>query len=298
MSVTFEVERVDHLSPTEFTERYVRRRRPVLISGGLNGCSAMSQWNLDYLRQCAGDRNVVVKNWGAAGIEVSKVRLRSYVDSLERYEYRRADGGPMDLHRPAYLHDIPLTSVLPQAANDLAQFPADFFPEWYGANWTCFAQLFLGPSESVTPLHFDCLLTHNLFFQLIGRKKFTLIPHEQLAYCYPHSWRWCRVDADSPDFEKYPLYRKANPVEVIVEPGDVLYMPPGMLHHVRSVDCALSFNVDWHTKDSAVRGVLAIMRGMPAKNLYYNSILMLGLWTGLSSRRLLPFYQSYLNYVS
>nr|WP_246659850.1 MULTISPECIES: cupin domain-containing protein [Methylosinus] len=89
-----------------------------------------------------------------------------------------------------------------------------------------------------------------------------------------------------------------NPTEVVVEPGDVLYMPPGVLHHVRSLDCAFSFNVDWHTKASALRGALAFARGMPAKNVYYNMIIAFGLWSGVSAKRLLPYYRPYLNYVS
>ncbi|OAI29981.1 transcription factor jumonji [Methylosinus sp. R-45379] len=295
MSIAFCVDRVDQLSPDEFVEGYVRLRRPVVISGGLKKCVAFVSWNLDYLRRRAGDRNVVLKKWGPSGICLDHSRLRDYVDALEAYESR---GNSAIAQQPAYLHDVPLTSILPDAGADLRGFPANFFPLWYGVEWPTFAQLFLGPSGSVTPLHFDCLLTHNLFFQVAGRKKFTLLPREQIKYCYPYNWRWCEIDVEKPDYNRYPLYRLANPTEVVVEPGDVLYMPPGTLHHVRSLDCALSFNVDWHTKDSALRGALSFLRGMPTKNIYYNMIVAFGLWSGASTKRLLPYYRSYLNYVS
>lgn len=297
MSVAFQVDRLDRLSPDDFIERYVRLRRPVVVSGGLRDCVAHRLWNLDYLRQRAGDRNIVLKQWDDTGIHLSRARLADYIDSLECFEFRRKDDAVTE-QMPAYLHDVPLTSILPRAAVDLEGFPTDFFPGWYGRAWTNFAQLFLGPSGSVTPLHFDCLMTHNLFFQVIGRKRFTLIPHEQIEYCYPYGWRWCEVDVENPDYDRHPLYRMASPTEVVVEPGDVLYLPPGALHHVRSLDCALSFNVDWHTKTSALQGALAFMRGMPAKNVYYNAIIAFGLWSGVSTKRLLPYYRSYLNYVS
>ncbi|MBG0811169.1 cupin-like domain-containing protein [Methylosinus sp. H3A] len=295
MSVAFEVDRLDRLSPDEFVENYVRLRRPVVVSDGLRRCAAPSLWNLEHLRRCAGDRNIVLKDWGASGIRLDRALLGDYVDALELYESR---GDTATAQKPAYLHDVPLTSILPDAGVDLEGFPANFFPSWYGAEWPTFAQLFLGPSGSVTPLHFDCLLTHNLFFQVMGRKKFTLLPHEQIEYCYPYNWRWCEVDVEKPDYDRHPLYRLAKPTEVVVEPGDILYMPPGALHHVRSLDCALSFNVDWHTKDSALRGALSFLRGMPAKNIYYNMIVAFGLWSGVSTKRLLPYYRSYLNYVS
>ena len=79
---------------------------------------------------------------------------------------------------------------------------------------------------------------------------------------------------------------------------DMLDIPPGMLHHVRSLDCALSFNVDWHTKDSALAGLIAARRGMPAKNVYFNAVIALGLWSGVPAKALLPYYRSYLDYVS
>ncbi|WP_166144122.1 cupin-like domain-containing protein [Methylosinus sp. RM1] len=296
MTMAFRVDRLDQLSPDEFVENYVRLRRPVVVSGGLKGCAAFSLWNLDHLRRRAGDRNVILKKWGPSGICLDQALLGDYVDALELYESRRESDSTAQ--RPAYLHDVPLESILPDAGADLEGFPADFFPAWYGAEWSTFAQLFLGPSGSMTPLHFDCLLTHNLFFQVLGRKKFTLLPHEQIEYCYPYNWRWCAVDVERPDCIRHPLYRRANPTELVVEPGDVLYMPPGVLHHVRSLDCAFSFNVDWHTKASALRGALAFARGMPAKNVYYNMIIAFGLWSGVSAKRLLPYYRPYLNYVS
>jgi hypothetical protein len=116
--------------------------------------------------------------------------------------------------------------------------------------------------------------------------------------CYRSNWRWFEVDVEEPDYARHPLYRSATPAEVVVGPGDVLYIPPGTLHHVRGLDCALSFNVDWHTKDSALAGLNAARRGMPWKNVYYNAIIAFGLWSGVSARALLPCYRSYLNYVS
>jgi len=298
MPVEYKIDRRKRLEPGEFANAYVKRRQPVLIRGALNGCPALSRWSLDYLRLRAGRQQVLLKEWSPSGIQTVPKSLDAYINSLEHYEARLQAGEAMATQRPAYLHDVPLTSILPEANSELESFPSDYFPVWYRAEWWKFAQLFLGPSHSFTPLHFDCLLTHNLFFQINGRKRFVLIPREQLKYCYPHHWRWCKVDVEEPDYDHYPLYRLANPAEVIVEPGDALYLPPGTLHHVRSLDCALSFNVDWHTKGSALKGALACVRGMPWKNVYYNAVISFGLWGGLSANRLLPFYRSYLNYVS
>lgn len=292
------VDTVLHLTSAEFAERYVAKNRPVLIKRALADTTAFKTWTFDYLRQQSGDTSVLVKDWGPNGeILTRDSKIGVYLDEIEEYEGRRATGND-DARKPAYLHDAPLASLFPQAASDLAGFPPDFFPDWYRSNWADFAQCFLGPSGSYTPLHFDCLLTHNLFFQLRGRKCFTVLDYDQRGYCYIHDWRWSAVNPEAPNFDVHPLFLHARPQQVIVEPGDVFFMPSGMLHHVRSLDAAMSFNVDWHTKSSAVRGVLAVMQGMPMKNVYYNALIAFGLWTRVPPNRILPYYRSYLNYVS
>jgi hypothetical protein len=292
------VDIVERLDAAEFAEFYVARRRPVLIKGALNNTSAFANWSFAQVRRDAGDKSMLLKDWGPNGeILTREMRVDAYLDDIDRYEAQRTTGDA-SVVRPPYLHDVPLTRIFPDAATALAGFPEEFFPKWYGADWSAFAQFFLCPSTSVTPLHFDCLLTHNLFFQLRGRKRFIVLEHAQRDKCYVHDWRWCAVDPEAPDVAKHPLYQLATPHQILVEPGDVFFMPSGMLHHVRSLDASMSFNVDWHTRDSAVDGVLAALRGMPLRNVYYNLVVAFGLWTGVSSRSLMPFYKNYLSYVS
>lgn len=296
MSKSYRVEEVTELSPERFKQEFVAERRPVVLRGALKLTRASSEWTVEGLRRRRERDVVTLKEWSASGIKVTKMQLGDYLDQLIGYERDVRDGSPSAA--PAYLHDVPLTSLFDDAATDLAAFPAEFFSSWYGGEWMKFAQMFLGPTGSLTPLHFDCLLTHNLFFQVWGQKRFTLFPYEDLKKCYPYDWRWCRIDVERPDYEAYPLFREANGAEVVVGPSDMLYMPPGTLHHVRSLDCALSFNVDWHTKDSALSGILALARGMPLKNVYYNALIALGVWGGLPRDRVLHYYRPYLSYIS
>jgi len=296
------VERRENLSAISFFTDFVAKGRPVVVPKALKHCRALSCWSVDHLHKVAGSRIVKLKQGlnekGVVGLKTITSSLSGYLDQLAHFETGLQRNEVSAKERPPYLHDLPLLSVLPEAANDLDGFPSGYFPEWYRADWLKFAQFFLGPSHSLTPLHFDCLLTHNLFFQVRGRKRFILLRHDQLPYCYRYKWRWCEVDAENPDFMRHPLYRKAQVQECIVEPGDMLYMPPGMLHHVRSLDCSMSFNVDWHTRGSAIQGMLALRRGMPIKNVYYNAVIVVGQCTGQPVCRVLPWYRSYLNYVS
>ena len=296
------IDRRENLSTESFFTHYVAKNRPVLVPGALRNCLALSQWNVEYLRNISGDRTVTLKQGlndeGVAKLKTVTTRLNDYLDQVEVFESQLQRKEVLAMDRPPYLHDLPLLSVLPNAAKDLEGLPSGYFPRWYQSDWIKYAQFFFGPSHSLTPLHFDCLLTHNLFFQVKGRKRFILLQHDQLSSCYRYKWRWCEVNAENPDFIRHPLYREAKIQECIVEPGDMLYMPAGMLHHVRSLDCSMSFNVDWHTCNSAIRGVLALKQGMPVKNVYYNAVIALGQSIGLSATQVLPWYRSYLNYVS
>jgi hypothetical protein len=296
------IDRRENLSPKDFFHGYVTQGRPVVVPGALKRCPALTGWTFEKLRQVSGQRTVRLKQGlteeGVAGLKTQCSDLNNYLMQLESYEARLSCNEASIEDRPPYLHDVPLLHILPDAADDLDEFLVDYFPTWYRADWLQFAQFFLGPKHSLTPLHFDCLLTHNLFFQIAGRKRFILLDHDQLPLCYRYRWRWCAVDAENPDWARHPLYQQATVRECIVEAGDMLYLPPGTLHHVRSLDCSISFNVDWHTRDSAVKGVAAAARGMPLKNVYYNALVALGQTTGISARRILPWYRSYLNYVS
>ena len=209
-----------------------------------------------------------------------------------------ASEGGLEIERPLYCHDIPIFEIAKDLIDDVRGVDAAFLPSWYRQAWWKYAQFFMSPTSSVTPLHFDTLLTHNMFFQVYGKKEFIIMPHSASNYCYRHKWRWFQVDPTKPDLQSFPEYQKAHVQKVILEAGDVLYMPPGTLHHVTTIDASISFNVDFHTPKSALKSFSGLLRGMPKENAYYNFILFLGLIFKVPSNRLFPYYRSYLNYIS
>jgi ribosomal protein L16 Arg81 hydroxylase len=48
---------------------------------------------------------------------------------------------------------------------------------------------------------------------------------------------------EAPDLEKFPEFAKATPMDVILGPGDFIYIPSRTWHYVRSltVSCSLNF---------------------------------------------------------
>ncbi|MFW6012138.1 MAG: cupin-like domain-containing protein [bacterium] len=294
---TTSVERRKRLSAEDFYGEFVDKK-PLVIEGIVDGWRAFDLWKPDYFEEIAGDVRVKVKRGDLTRGLVDFLPLAEYLRRVEAYEERRRRGeaGPED--RPAYLHDVPMLAMADQLVQDVEPFPVEYLPRWYRERWWLFSQFFYGPTHSLTPLHFDTLETHNIFFQVTGRKRFLMVPPSDRDKCYIFKWRWSEVDAEQPDLDRHPRFRDAQVIEAVVGPGEILYMPPGTLHHVRSLDPAISFNIDWQTPRSALRGVAALTRGMPLKNVYYNSVAALGLWTRLPSKVLFPLYKSYLDYVS
>ena len=88
--------------------------------------------------------------------------------------------------------------------------------------------VWLGAGRPVTHAHYDT--SHNVFVQVVGRKLFTLWPPSSLGALniYPtrHSMHrqssWADPPADAP----------ADRLEVLLEAGDALYLPPFYAHHV------------------------------------------------------------------
>ncbi|MET1074477.1 MAG: cupin-like domain-containing protein [Umezawaea sp.] len=284
------------LSAEEFRAEYAGRK-PVVIRGAVADMPAVSTWSADHLGAVAPDQEVRIKVGTVSEGRTGVVRLADYARELSEWEAKAAevdDPGPP----PGYLHDVPLLSMLPELRRDLEPFPVEYFPPFFREEWWKFTQFFVGPSRALTPLHFDTLLTHNLFFQVHGSKRFVMVPDAERAKCYPHSWRWASVDPEAPDLERHPDFRDATVLTCDVEAGDIFYMPPGTLHKVTSLSASISFNIDWHDRASALRGITAVRHGMPLRNLRYNLLFALGVVAGLPRGLVLPGLRSYYSYIS
>ncbi|MBD2677474.1 MULTISPECIES: cupin-like domain-containing protein [Nostoc] len=293
MIISSAIERRYKPSTDEFKKSYVELGKPVIISGVISNWSGFDKWSLKYLKKISPSLNIYAKRFSNKEIEICRLTMKKYIELIESYE-KYPENHPL----PPYCHDLPLFSLIPSLIEDVKPFPFEYLPEWYWYKWWRYCQFFLGSSNSITPLHFDCLLTNNIFFQIAGRKQFTILLPEDAKYCYRQGWRWFGVNPENPDFNKYPDYKNARPITFIVNPGEILYMPPGTLHHVRSLDMSISFNIDWHTQKSSLTALAAIKKGMPVQNVYYNWLLTMGLVFKVPPQIIFKFYKSYLNYVS
>jgi hypothetical protein len=145
---------------------------------------------------------------------------------------------------PPYLGNLELREL-----NRFCHWPAWFTRPGPPRFW-------LGPAGTVTPLHAD--YDDNLFVQIWGSKRIFLAPPHHDQFLYPVEANallfGSPFDPEAPDFERFPLARQAALLELVVEPGDMLYVPAGWYHQVRSLSFSLSSNRWSRTLPMALAG--------------------------------------------
>jgi lysine-specific demethylase 8 len=113
---------------------------------------------------------------------------------------------------------------------------------WFGTDGTC------------TPLHFDSY--DNFLTQVAGFKYVRLYDSSQTKYLYQNTGaseegskasagaqgNLSPVRVEYPDVQKHPKFTSALFTECILAPGDMLFIPQGTWHYVRSLSPSFSVN--------------------------------------------------------
>jgi ribosomal protein L16 Arg81 hydroxylase len=73
-----------------------------------------------------------------------------------------------------------------------------------------------------------------------------------------------QVDALYPDLALHPRFAEAQECDVIIGPGDALYLPPRYWHYVRSLSTSMSVSFWWSTRGNEAE------RGSPTEALCLN----------------------------
>ena len=61
------------------------------------------------------------------------------------------------------------------------------------------------------------------------------------------------MDVDHYDAARFPLFAKAKEYRVVIQPGEMLFIPRGWWHHVRSLDKSISVsNISYDAKGIVV----------------------------------------------
>jgi LPS sulfotransferase NodH len=229
------IEKRSGVSRDEFRDRYYAANRPVILTGLMADWRALTAWTPDYLKRVAGEQSVEVMtgrnsdpryeiNCAAHRAEMS---FADYVDLV-------FNGGPTNDY---YLVANNRFFERPGTRPLLQDFRT--FPEYLTETQTGrMAHFWFGPAGTVTPLHHDT--SNILMAQVTGRKRCRLIAAAQWQYVYNRESVFSEVDCENPDLVRFPKFGNANVIDFVLQPGEVLFVPVGWWHHVRSVDVSIT----------------------------------------------------------
>ena len=238
-----QVERIERPDRNAFYKNYVLPNKPVIISKAVNEWKAFSTWSIDYFKSIAGDTNIRVE------VSPNKVFPPVHEQSIKRSGYHHESmtfGEYIDKITSEslgaygyYFAQQPVDVLFPQLMNDIKS------PDYFKEESLISTNLWFAGAGNITPMHYD--LVHNLFAQVIGRKRVTLFAPEQTKLLYPFPKtspiaHFSRVNLDDPDLVKFPRFPYARPLECIVEPGDILFIPIFWWHQVYSLDVSVAIS--------------------------------------------------------
>lgn len=218
-----------HTPTTEaFLRDFYAPGRPVLIDGAMAGWPALGRWTPDYLCGLIGSAMVEYQGGrnGRADFELAKDRHKSRSSFRDFIALIRSKAG-----NDAYItasNSAANREALAPLERDMGHL-TDYLTAQHGMPW-------IGPEGTFTPLHFD--LTNNLLAQVTGRKQVILIPPSETPHMYHRRHVFSDVHdlTDEARLKQYPRARHARRHEVVLEPGQLLYIPIGWWHQVRSLD--------------------------------------------------------------
>ena len=150
-------------------------------------------------------------------------------------QIREAENNPD--HSYYYMNSLTLDNCFPglRADNDLS------FDHQAFTNNQPLSKVWVG-TESIAAAHYD--VPSNLACCVLGARRFTLFPPEQIHNLYPGPLEptpggqvITMVDLKNPDFERFPRVRRALEAAVVVDlqPGDAVYYPSMWWHQVEAI---------------------------------------------------------------
>jgi len=221
----------------EFIARYVRGCRPVVLTDLARDWPAMRQWSPQDLKARFGHIDVEIQAERNADprYEENKLQHRQR-QKLGDFVDRVLAGGPTnDYYMTANNEALRQPEFAPLLA-DIGTLPA--FCD--ASQLSRLSSFWFGPAGTITPLHHDTLMLFHT--QIVGRKRWRFISPLDTPKLYNHSGVFSPIDIDRPDLDRYPLFAQAKVLEVVVEPGETVFLPLGWWHQVTSLDVSLSFS--------------------------------------------------------
>lgn len=243
---------VSGLGPEEIVNDWVRKRRPVVLKDAAAHWPAVEKWGFEFFDKHYGQEMVGI---GKEQVDRSEdgTSFEIDVEGLSFSEFVRRVGAGEDL----YLKFNPILERFPELYEDLDY---DQLGSWSGGRIKPEAsdnEFFMGGAKTRTHLHTE--LSDIFHVCIRGQKRWIMYPPEEWPLLYPiparTSFVASEINAIDQEFDPHPLARYARGWDVMLEPGDVLYVPCYTWHAVENLVPTISVNLLWHRKLRSFRAL-------------------------------------------
>jgi histone arginine demethylase JMJD6 len=221
------IDKRDSISRKEFIKEYVEVSKPVILTRAAMNWKAMGKITPQYIKEKYGTRKKTIR-----GIEYTYAEL---IDRIVTSTPQNPSPYPFSLNLEDELPEM-MEDIKPELSYgkiDRINHPLVSRRMMHG---TILYEIFFGGNGSSFPyLHYDLLFMNTQITQVYGSKEFILFSPEQEKYLYPmaDNSKVSPVDVFNPDYEKYPLFRYAQPMRVTVLEGETLFFPNHWWHSTR-----------------------------------------------------------------
>ncbi|QMU64447.1 MAG: cupin-like domain-containing protein [Flavobacteriaceae bacterium] len=229
-----QIDRVKTISKKDFLKKYFKPQKPVVIEEFIEDWPAYKKWNLDYMKEVAGDKKVPLYD----------DRPVDYKDGFnEPHAVMKMSEYIGLLKKEPTKFRIFLWNVL----KEVPVLQKDFsYPDFGLRLMKRLPMLFFGGKDSYTFMHYDIDLANIFHFHFEGRKQCILFDQSQRKYLYkiPNSLITREdIDFSNPDLEKWPALKLAKGYVTNLEHGNTLYMPEGYWHYMQYITPGFSMSL-------------------------------------------------------
>jgi len=237
-----------------FLSEYVSKSKPLVFRGLARQWPATNKWrHLHNFAHEHGHRSVPIElgsMMNSCGMKEQIMAFGEFFSSFlfpsSKKEVWTLQNATEDSSEIGYLAQHPLLDQIPSLTKDV-----ELKPSLCGKAGPYNFNIWLGTGGTRTPLHFDSY--DNLFVQIVGAKYVRIYSSAESENLYVIrdasksstnlQGNMSEVDCELEDFDlKHPKARNAKFVEVLLLPGDSLFIPSRSWHYVRSLSTSISVN--------------------------------------------------------
>lgn len=275
------VQELYNISPDELTDEILQSNSPLILKDfcsawplvqlGEKSIQSSTDYLMKYYRGMAvpagyGDPEIngrIFYNEELNGFNFksAKITLPMLLETIRRSEHEKKPP-------TAYMASVSVDELLPNFRQEHTVNLGDR---------NAFVNIWIG-NRSRIAAHYD--FPSNLACCLTGRRRFTLLPPDQLENLYvgplelsPGGQEISLVDFANPDFKKFPKFERALKSAQVadLESGDALYLPGMWWHHVEAFDALNILMTHWWLPESsgvsrpmdALQLAIIAMRNLP-----------------------------------